>query len=123
MQMIKKIVAAVVLLTLLGTIGYFVINATTMDFESVCNKTNKKYTDLCENVGKRAVSQQSIINVNDKDYGEIVGVAWRKKGSVISSPNQKQKRVSEKNAYYYIIASQKKGDSQILRAVSETDTR
>jgi hypothetical protein len=122
-KILKTTLAIVVMISLLGGIGYFVMHATTMDFESVCDKTNNKYTDLCDNVGKRAISQYSIINITDKDYGKIIGVAWRTKGSVISSPNQKKKRISEKNAYYYIIGSDKKGEPQFLRAVSETDTR
>jgi hypothetical protein len=123
--MIKKIIAIMFIIPLIGAIGYFLMNARTMDFESICDdKTNKKYNEnLCANVGKRAVSQQSVINVNDKDYGVIIGVAWRTKGSIINSSNQKQKRVSEKNAYYYIISSGDKGEGQFLRAVSETDTR
>jgi hypothetical protein len=121
--MVKKIISLLILLPLLAGIGYFVMTAQTMDFESVCDKENKKYTDLCDNIGKRAVSQQSVININDKDYGKILGVAWRTKGSTISSAGQKNKRYSEKNAYYYIIGSDKKGEPQFLRAVGETDTR
>lgn len=122
--MIKKLIFGLLAIPLIGVAAYFVMNASPMDFESVClDKKNKKYNEeLCSNVGKRAVSQQSIINVTDKDYGQIIGVAWRKKGSQISSQNQKQKRVSENNAYYYIISDDKR-KNQFLRAVSETDTR
>jgi hypothetical protein len=112
-----------VFLPLAGVVIYYIMNADTLDFESVCEKGNSRYTSLCENVGKHAVSQLSIINLNDKDYGVIVGVSWRKKGNTISSSNQKTKRVSEKNAYYYIIEPNKDKKAQFLRAVSETDAR
>lgn len=121
--MIKAIIAAIVIIPLLGVLGYFMLNMDQQTFQSVCQKDNKRYTDLCTNVGKFAYSKQSVININEKNYGKILGVAWRKKGSIISSPNQTAKRYSENNAYYYIVGDSKNAASQFLRAVNETDPR
>lgn len=115
----KKIIIAAVALPIAGVVIYFSLNVKTMTFESVCNdKTNDKYDEtLCSNVGKRAHNLYSMDALNDKDYGPIIGVAWRKKGSIISSPGR-AKRYSENNSYYYIIGSDT-SNYQFLRTIDE----
>ena len=119
--MIKKILLALILIPAIGGIGYYIATVEYLDFESVCGRDHKRYTKLCKNVEKRAYSKKSVINITSKDYGLILGVAWRKKGSIISSKIQKKKRYSEGNAYYYILGSDKKGANQFLRLATETD--
>ena len=122
--MVKKIIIALVILPVIGVIGYYAANVERMDFESICKKGHKRYTKLCKNVGKNAYSKQSLVNINNINYGIILGVAWRKKGSIISSSFQKKKRRSESNSYYYIIAPKnEKNEGQFLRLASEVDPR
>lgn len=121
--MIKKIVMALIFIPIVGGLIYFASNMERLEFESVCERNHSRYTKHCEDVGKNAYSQKSVVTLNEKNYGKILGVAWRKKDSVISPRNQKKKRRSEKNAYYYIIGDPKIPSSQFLRAVSETDAR
>ena len=90
-------------------------------FESVCNNDHDKYTPLCKNIGKRAHIIQNMLAVNDTDFGEIVGIAWRVRGSSISAPGQKV-RYSAGNFYYYIIRVDEKGYF-FLRLVREVDPR
>ncbi len=122
MKYIKQIIAAMIFLPLVGWLGYMASQIQTLDFESICDKRSKRYTKLCKNVGKRALSQASVLQINNKDYGVIMGVAWRKKGSIISSRNQKKKRYSEKNSYYYIIGDDK-GNGQFIRIITEIDPK
>lgn len=119
--MIKIIIAIIVIVPLAGGVVYYAMNKKTMDFESVCDPQNKKYTKRCENIGKRAYSIQTVAKINEKDFGPIIGVAWRRKGSIISSRGM-ERRYSEKNSYYYIIGSDK-NNYQFLRMVDETDAR
>lgn len=124
----KILISGIVVLGIAGGMGYFVMKADVMDFESVCDKRSKRYTKkFCKNVDKQAYSKKSVVNLNEKNYGYIRGVAWRKKGSIISSRNQKTKRYSEGNAFYYIVGPKKgtssKRNQQFLRLTSETDAR
>lgn len=114
---IKIVVSLVIVIPAVGGIGYYAINAENIPFESVCEKGHKKYTNLCENVGKRAKSIKNMTAINNADYGKIVGVAWRQRGSIISSSGQDQ-RYSASNSYYYIISGDKRG-YYFLRIVSE----
>jgi len=124
MKALKIIISLVVLGGVIGGIGYLAINMDQKAFESVCDKNNKRYTETyCQFVGYDAWSKQSVLNLNDTNYGQILGVAWRRKGSIISSRNQSQKRYSEGNSYYYIIGNPKDASSQFLRIVTETDPR
>lgn len=115
----KIVIAALIVIPLVGGMGYYVMNSKPLPFESVCKKGHDQYTDLCDNVGKRAWSLPNMISINDKDYGPILGVAWRKKGSIISSRGR-DRRYSERNAYYYIIGSDK-SDYTYLRLASEIE--
>ncbi|PIR37502.1 MAG: hypothetical protein COV35_10465 [Alphaproteobacteria bacterium CG11_big_fil_rev_8_21_14_0_20_39_49] len=124
MKYFKIFLAVIFTVGLLGGGAYVVSNADQMQFESVCKKDNKRYTSkYCSNVGKYAWTQQSVLNINEKNYGKIIGVAWRKKDSVISSRNQKEKRRSEKNAYYYIVGYNKDAGSQFLMLAEQIDAR
>lgn len=118
---VKIVIGIIVIIPIIGITVYFVMNAESIPFETVCSAQHEKYTDLCENVGKRAHTKKSLQLLNDKDYGKIVGVAWRQRGNKISAPGQ-EVRVSESNAYYYIIAGDKKG-YYFLRLVTETDAK
>ena len=123
MKYFKIFLAVLIVGGLLGGGVYIVGTADQMQFESVCQKGNKRYTKLCVNVGKYAWTQKSVLNINEKNYGKIIGVAWRKKDSIISSRNQTKKRRSEKNAYYYIIGDSKKSGSQFLMMAEQIDPR
>ena len=76
---------------------------------------------MCDNIGKRAHTAKNLQLLNDNDFGEIIGVSWRKRGSMINIPGQEH-RVSDSNSYYYIIKSDKKG-YYFLRIADETDPR
>jgi len=104
--------------SLAGGAGYYLMNRTTMPYESVCQKGHKNYSKKCDNVGKRAYSVTNMRYVSPRDYGEILGVAWRRKDSVISPPGH-AKRYSEKNAHYYILGESKEADYMYLRRVDE----
>lgn len=123
MKLLIKIFAGLITLAIIGGASYYAMNIQQWDFENVCIKGNKNYTNLCENVGMEAWSVPSVLEVNEKNYGTILGVAWRKHGSIISSRNQKEKRYSEKTAHYYIIGTPKESGGQFLRLTSETDVR
>ena len=118
-----KILIAILLIPAVGGIYYYSSTIDQYQFESICGRDHDRYTRLCDNVGKFAHSKASLANLNDKNYGKIIGVAWRKKGSIISSRRQTKKRRSEKNAYYYIIGNPKDASSQFLRAATETDPK
>jgi hypothetical protein len=115
---ILKIVAtAVVVVPLIGVAAYYAMNSENIPFESICDPGNDKYTPLCKNIGKRAHTKRSLQGFQNTDFGEIIGVAWRARGSKISAPGQ-DIRTSESNSYYYIIRGDKKG-FYFLRIVSE----
>ncbi len=126
--MIKKIIQAVAALcvfAVFGFVAYYTLNSVKYDFETICDdKGGKKYTEeLCNNIGKHAWSKKSVVALNEKDYGVIIGVSWREQGSLISPRSQKERRSAENDAYYYIVASDSKGSGQFLRLASETDPR
>jgi len=124
MKYVKIFIAVIVLIGAAGGAGYVVLTADQMQFKSVCEANHKRYTKkYCKNIGKEGWTQKSVIQVNEKKYGTIIGVAWRKKGSVISSRSQKNKRKSEKNAYYYIIGDIKDSKSQFLMMADQIDAR
>ena len=114
--MIKKIIFGFLGLIAVAGIGYYMMNREVLKFESVCVPNNSKFNEeLCSHVGKRAYSLSRMSSLNERDFGKIVGVAWRTKGTQISASGQK-KRVSPKNGYYYII-QQNKSDYSFLRFV------
>lgn len=123
MKFLKMFIAAITLISLAVGAGYFVLTADQMQFESVCKKGHKRYTKFCTNVGKYAWTKKSVLQINENNYGKIIGVAWRKKDSIISSKKQKTKRKSEGNSYYYIVGDKKDADSQFLMLTSEIDPR
>ena len=92
MKFLKIIIGTIVLVSLLGGAGYFVMNAENIPFESVCNDiNNEKYSKkLCKDIGKRARTTKNLRVLNDKDFGKIIGVAWRERGDKISAPRQKK---------------------------------
>jgi len=115
------VVSVAIVVPVIWVLTNYAMNAENIPFETVCEKGHDKYTDYCDNVGKRARSIKRMLVLNDTDYGKIIGVAWRQRGSTISSPGQ-DKRYSESNSYYYIISSDKKG-YYFLRIVSEIDPK
>lgn len=120
--MFKKILIGIVVAAALGGVGFYIATHKTIAFESVCDSTNTKYhEEYCKNVGKSAYTLASMASINEKNFGKIIGVAWRSKGSTVSAPGQ-QKRTSTRNAYYYIV-QQEGGDYAFLRLVSETEAR
>jgi len=108
----------------IGGLIYYTMNQENLEFNSVCdNTTDDQYTDLCNNVGKHAFGIKQLYNVNkDTDYGPILGVAWRRQGSIISSYGQ-ERRYSEGNSYYYIIGSDTNKNYQYLRLTTETEAK
>lgn len=116
----KLLIALFILIPAVCGIGYYFMfmYVPPLPFESVCDKGNAKYTPLCNNVGMRAHSVANLAGINDTDFGPILGIAWRSKGSTISSRGQ-ERRVSEKNAYYYIVGSDT-SDYVFLRQVDQT---
>lgn len=54
--------------------------------------------------------------------GPIVGVAWKMRGGLISRPG-KTVRLSQKDAYYYIIGPGGVANYYFLRLVDEIDAR
>ena len=119
---VKLVAAAIVVIPVVGGIIYYSMNAVNIPFETVCVEGNEKYTDLCDNIGKRAHSIKNMIAINDTDYGKIVGVAWRVRDSRISGPGQ-EARYSASNSYYYIISSDNRKDYYFLRIVSEIEAK
>ncbi len=71
----------------------------------------------CENVGKTAYNAFGHPALRDVALGKIIGVAWRPKGSAISTSG----RVSPRNAYYYIIDDG--GKIPFLRQCREIDAK
>lgn len=119
--MIKWILGIAVAILVISGVIYFVNNSKNLKFESVCLKNNQYYNEVhCSNVGKRAYSLPSVAALNQKDYGPIVGVSWRKVGSLISAPGRKQRR-SKQNAYYYIIGHDKNPAYQLLMLTSQVE--
>ena len=123
---LMKFLKIIITLAIIGPAGYYlymyISNRDTLDFETVCEKGHKKYTKLCRNVGKDAWSKPSVANLNEKNFGKILGVAWRRKNSIISAKGQRSRR-SESNSYYYIIGTLGKDGAQFLRVESEIDPR
>lgn len=120
--MVKKIIFGLLGLLAVAGVGYYMMNREVLKFETVCVANNTKFNEeLCGHVGKRAYSLSRMSSLNDRDFGKIVGVAWRTKGTQISAAGQK-KRVSPKNGYYYII-QQDGSDYSFLRLVEETEPR
>jgi hypothetical protein len=105
---VKIIVSMAIVIPAIGAMTYYAMNSETVPFESVCDPDNNRYTNLCDNVSKRARSTRNMTGINNTDYGTIIGVAWRQRGSIISSPGQ-ELRYSSSNSYYYIISGDKKG--------------
>jgi|GEM_PF-4052365 len=118
---LKIFISLFVVCAALGANVYYVLNSDNNPFEDVCKEGNSKYTDLCDNVGRHAHTNKRMAAFKDTDYGEIVGVSWRERGGIISSPNQKL-RYSDSFAYYYIVNSGQKGRYFLLNA-KEVDAR
>lgn len=120
----KLLIGLFVLLPIVGGMAYYFLfmYLPPLPFENVCQPGHKKYTKLCDNVGRRAVSLQTLSGVNDDvDYGPIYGVAWRANGSRVTIPGQNP-RYSERNAYYYIIGSDT-SDYVYLRLADQVDAK
>lgn len=118
---IKIVTSLIIVIPAAMGIGYYATNSENIPFETVCVAGHKKYTSLCDNIGKRAKSIKNMTAINNTDYGKIFGVAWRQRGSKISSPGQDQ-RYSASNSYYYIISADKKG-YYFLRIASEIEAQ
>ncbi len=120
----KLFLALFVLLPLVGGMIYFFafVYLPPLPFENVCEAGHKKYTKLCNNVGRRAYGVSNLSSINDNvNYGPIYGVAWRAQGSKISTRGQ-ESRYSEQNAYYYIIGSDT-SDYVYLRLADQVEAK
>jgi hypothetical protein len=121
-MVIKLLIAAILAGGIIyGTIHY--VNQTeTLNFETICLEDNKYFhEELCSHVGKRAYSIPSVAALNQKDFGPIIGVTWRKVGNLISGSGMKSRR-SKQNTYYYIIGHDKNTNYQRLMLVNEVST-
>jgi hypothetical protein len=123
MKFVKILVSVIIVVAASYGGWYMFEHADQLQFKSVCEDRHKRYTKLCNNVGKYAWTQESVLKINEKNYGKIIGVAWRKKGGVISSRSQKNKRRSESNSYYYIVGNPKDINTQFLMLASQIDPR
>ena len=124
MEQIKiffKVLAALGILSAATYASIYYIGVKDIPFESVCTQGHEKYTNLCQNIGKRAYATKRMSALNNRDYGKIVGVSWRERGGRISPPGQ-EIRHSDSNSYYYIISSGSDG-YYFLRITSEIDPR
>jgi hypothetical protein len=86
-------------------------------WQNVCpNDTCKEY---CANVGKVAYNAFGTEVMRSVKLGKIIGVCWRPKGSLIS----KDRRVSPRNAFYYIIDDGWGPEKAFLRQCREIKAR
>lgn len=120
-KVIKIIAAITIVVPIIYGVVYYSLNSENVPFESVCEKGHDKYTDLCGNVGKFAHTKKNLRIVNDANFGKIIGVSWRVRGGIISSPGQ-DLRYSNSNSYYYIIKADDK-EYYFLRLTSETEAK
>ena len=82
-------------------------------WENICpDETASSY---CAKVGKDAYNRFGAQVLRTVKLGEIIGVCWRPKGSLIS----KDGRVSPRNAYYYIIDDGWGPDKAFIRQCRE----
>jgi len=72
---------------------------------NICSKSDVFY---CDDIGKKAFNKMG--GPEDIKLGKIIGVTWKKKGSVIgysaAIPNRgisEEPRLSPRDAYYFII--------------------
>ena len=87
------------------------------EWQNICPRADVPY---CKEVGKSAHNNYTNPPVlRGVKIGEIVGVAWRPKGSVIS-PQGADIRTTPRDAYYYIIND---GWGQVLRQCREIDAK
>lgn len=70
----------------------------------------------CGDVGARAIN--CCGGLKGIEVGWIVGVAWRPAGSLISRPDQ-EPRVSDRDAFYYIVIEAEGSDYIFLRQARE----
>ena len=87
-------------------------------WNNICQVQDVPY---CADVGKDAHNNSSNPPaVQGIHLGQIVGVAWRPEGSIISPPGATV-RTSPRDAYYYIIDDG--GGAAFLRQAREIDPR
>jgi hypothetical protein len=124
--MLKKlsiILFSFVLLVIVAAGGYYLFTKQNLPFLNICDDVHaERYNaTLCSHIGMRAYTLESMAELNEKDFGPILGVSWRRKGSNVSSPGRSS-RYSENNSYYYIVGSDR-SDYVFLRAVSQTKVK
>ena len=86
-------------------------------WQNACpNDTCKEY---CAKVGKDAYNAYGTKVMQTVKLGQIIGVCWRPKGSLIS----KDGRVSPRNAFYYIIDDGWGPEKAFLRQCREIRAR
>lgn len=119
----KFILAAIIVVPLIGYGVYHISNIQNLNFQNICSEGDKYYNKrYCDNIGKDAYSLPSVAALNQKKYGPILGVSWRKIGSIISSPGMKS-RYSKQNAYYYIIGANNDPSYQRLVIASQVEAK
>lgn len=114
MKVFLKVILAVIVLGVIGGgFYYFYVNRDKMPSESVCRKNDELYSKKCEDVGKVATARVMGRTIS---YGEILGVAWRPRGSEVLGLGNK-KFTSDRNEYYYIV-SKDGGETISMQRVS-----
>lgn len=92
--------------------------ADTSPWESVCPDGSVTY---CKNVGKNAHNRNGPPELKELKLGKIIGVAWRAKGSLITTTCPT--KTSPQDAYYYIIDDGVAETVPILKQCEEVDAR
>jgi len=103
-----------------------IFNAGKLKFEDICSSRNVEY---CRNVGKNAYNNSKNPKLlRNIKLGKIVGVTWKKRGSVILIEDAipkyniaEERYFAPKDAYYYIIDYG--GGEYFLREVDEIYAR
>ena len=90
----------------------------TSPWESVCPDGSVAY---CENVGRNAHNRNGPPELKELKLGKIIGVAWRAKGSLITTTCPTE--TSPRDAYYYIIDDGIAETVPVLRQCEEVDAR
>lgn len=70
----------------------------------------------CADVGKTAHNRGGHEALQEVPLGEIIGVTWRPKGSMVSRPEASTVRIAKRDSWWFIIAEQNNPDYVFLRA-------
>ena len=105
--------------SLIILVAFFVLGLITeaLAWQNAC--PNKACEEYWANVGKDAYNAYGTRVMKNVKLGEIIGVCWRPKGSLIS----KDGRVSPRNAFYYITDDGWGPEKAFLRQCREIKAR